>query len=348
MFINRYPFKLAIISALGYVIGDFLSVSYSYYIVYGILVSVSPTIGQSIQESIKRVAGIASGGFIATILIVNWELNSISVALGVFLMILFCYAINAPQLIAQGGVTFSLVAIGHLSGLDQYYWERFIDNTMGVIVGTMTNFLLPPPLSAVKLERGVKQLLIQIGDLYRTIAEGYLNQNLTSKTKTIAGLQTQIRKTLTNNAQLLQSVKIELSQGLGNSSQWQQIEERDHLIQELIVIVEEMGQVVENGEKDRVYKLLLSEISYLVQTTHQTFQALSNLSWSNLSRRENFSLPNLSEALANLDSRIEEIDTTGESYDYELDEVTRLSGFLDGLRAIANELIILSKTVLSV
>ena len=116
-------------------------------------------------------------------------------------------------------------------------------------------------------------------------------------------------------------------------------------------MLQELKQVVENAEQDQVYQLLLPEISYLVQTTHKTFELLSKSSWSNLSKTQleqekKFSFPNLSQALANLDTKIEQLDITGKGYDYDLEQVIRLSAVLDELRAIANELKALRNNIL--
>ena len=97
MFLNRYPVKVALLSALSYSIGDFLSLSYPKYMIYGILVSVTPTIAQGIQESFKRVFGIVAGGFIATIMISNWQSSPVSLAIGLILSVLFCSCKVCPS-----------------------------------------------------------------------------------------------------------------------------------------------------------------------------------------------------------------------------------------------------------
>jgi uncharacterized membrane protein YgaE (UPF0421/DUF939 family) len=347
--INSYVFQVAVLSALALAVGDFLQLSFTLYILFGFWVSFSPSIGQGIQGGSQRLLGIGGGGFIGCAIMLNWTQNTLSIGIGLFLTILFCYAIGIPKSMGAAIASFCIVSIGHYSdGLNQYYWQRFIENSIGVAFGIIASFLLPPPLAVTKLQQGMHKILIQSGNLYLSLVNQYLNPLSESETQNITKLEGEVNQLLASNSQLLQLANLELSQGLGNASEWKQRETQHRLITELIVTLKEMAEVVKEFENNQANSLLLPEISYLAQTTDQMFKALGNCFEPKLSKAENLLLPNLSEALANLESRIEDFHQRAVSYEYELDNIIHLSAFLNDLRAIANQLNLLSKqTILS-
>ena len=55
--------------------------------------------------------------------------------------------------------------------------------------------------------------------------DDYLNISLPNRSSELANLQQQIIKTLTKNSQLIKSAKMELSQGIGEISESQQMED---------------------------------------------------------------------------------------------------------------------------
>ncbi|MDY7024153.1 MAG: FUSC family protein, partial [Cyanobacteriota bacterium] len=135
-FISSYVFQVAILSALALAIGDFLQLSFVLYILFGFWVSFSPSIGEGIEGASKQLLGIGGGGFIACAIMLNLSQNTLSVGIGLFLTILFCYAIGIPKSVGGAIGSFCMVSIGHYSdGLSQYYWERFIENSIGVAFG---------------------------------------------------------------------------------------------------------------------------------------------------------------------------------------------------------------------
>lgn len=347
-FINSYVFQVAVLSALALAVGYFLQLNFVLYILLGFWVAFSPSIGEGIEGGSKRLLGIGGGGFIGCAIMLSWSQNTLSIGIGLFLTILFCYAIGIPKSIGSAITSFCMVSIGHYSdGLSQYYWERFIENSIGVAFGITASLLLPPPLAVTKLQQGMNQILIQSGDLYLSLVDQYLNPISESETQHLTQLEGEVDKLLASNSQLLQLANLELSQGLGNSSEWKQRETQHHLITELITTLKEMAEVLKKVETNQTNQFLLPEVSYLAQTTYQMFKALGTFFKSNLSEKENIILPNLSDALANLEARIEQLDHRGESSDYELDQIIHFSAFLNDLRAIANQLNILSQQTVS-
>ncbi|MEL7035711.1 MAG: hypothetical protein AAFO04_08870 [Cyanobacteria bacterium J06592_8] len=343
-FISSYVFQVAVLSALAVAVGYFLQLNFVLYILLGFWASFCPSIGEGIDGGSKRLLGIGGGGFIGCAIMLNWSQNTLSIGIGLFLTILFCYAIGIPKSVGSAITSFCMVSIGHYSdGLNQYYWERFIENSIGVAFGITASLLLPPPLSVTKLQQGMHQILIQSGNLYLSLVDQYINPISESETQHLTQLEGEVDKLLANNSQLLQLANLELSQGLGNASEWKQRETQHRLIAELITSLKEMAEVLKKVKTQQTNQLLLPEVSYLAQTTYQMFKALGNFFESNLPETEKLLLPNLSDALVNLEGRIEQLHHKGESYDYELDQIIHFSAFLNDLRAIANQLNILSE-----
>ncbi|MGF1491597.1 MAG: aromatic acid exporter family protein [Microcoleaceae cyanobacterium] len=337
--LDAYSLKLAFLCTLAYAIGEFIGAQYPYYLMFGLLVAVTPTIGQSFQESTKRILGIISGGFIATIISTSWNINSIVVSLGSGLTVLFCYAIGAPQLITKAGSTFLIVSIGHGTEVNQFYWERFVDNSLGVILGTIANIFFPPPRAVEQLGKKVSEVLVLMGDLYKAIVNRYLNQTLSSESEFSRKMEKEIQGLIGQNADLLKSTQIEMSQEWGRTNlEWQKISHLSDQIQTLVVRVQELDQVVEDGASDFICQLFSSELFYLVEVTHETFQLLGKTAFLNASNHGTTTFPDLSQAMAALDSKIAAFHFSEHNNTYTLDEVIRFSAFIDELRVINNQL----------
>lgn len=332
--LNSFIFQLAILSALFYSIGDFLGLLHVNYLLFGLWVSFTPNIGESIQESSKRIFGIASGGFVGFIIMVAFNQNTLSIGLGLALSVLFCYALGIPKAAGQAVVSFCMVGIGfYEQGLNQYYWERFSYNTIGVILGTMAVILIPPPRSAIQLQQGISKILRQIGTLYQTLINRYLNPDLEGK-QTIQELDKQVHQTLTNNEKLLNFTIIELSQEIGSPWEKQSLVNQHNLIKEIIILLKDLESISQNQEQNQLAQLLFSEISYLAQNSYQLFQLLANLS----EKDSYLKLSNLPEALANLDRKVELLHNTQETNSYDLQTIMEITAFLDNLKAMAHKI----------
>jgi hypothetical protein len=240
-----------------------------------------------------------------------------------------------------------MVAIGHYDmGLERYYWERFSYNSTGVIMGTIATLLMPPPPSTKQLQKGIQDILRQGGTFYQVLVNEYLNPQ-TSDEKQIQQLDRQINQILAKNSKLLGSAMIELSQGIGSSSEEQSLENQHQLVVEIFLILEDLKRFISPKQKNLVAQLILPEIFYLTQTTHQFFQVLGQFSYTNLSANNALILPDLTEALAYLEHRLEELGKGKQGHNYDLKQVIELSAWLDNLKDVSHKLMSLGKMQLS-
>ena len=83
---------------------------------------------------------------------------------------------------------------------------------------------------------------------------------------------------------------IELSQGMGSSSEEESLENQHQLVVEIFLILEDLKRFISPKQKNPVAQLVLPEISYLTQTTHQFFQVLGQFPHANLSANKIFDL----------------------------------------------------------
>jgi uncharacterized membrane protein YgaE (UPF0421/DUF939 family) len=340
---NSFIFQLAVLSALIYSIGNTLQLLKVNYLLFGFWVAFNPTIGGNIEASSKRLLGIIGGGFIGFVTMVAFNQNTFSVGLGLGLTVLLCYGLGIPQSAGQAIVSFVMVAIGHYDmGLNRYYWERFSYNSMGVVMGTIASLLMPPPPSTKQLQKGIQDILTQGGTFYQVLVNEYINPQTTDEKK-IQELDRKINQTLANNSKLLGSAMIELSQGVGSSSEEQSLENQHQLIGEIFLILEDLKRFIPTQKQNPIAQLILQEISYLIQTTHQFFQVLGQFSTANLSSNNALILPDLTGALAYLEHRLEELGKGKQSHDYDLEQVIEFSAWLDDLKDVSHKLMSLGK-----
>lgn len=340
---DSFIFQLATISALAYSMGNFLGFLNVDYILFGLWVSFNPTIGESIEESGKRLLGIMGGGFIGFVTMVALNQNTLSIAIGLALSVLLCFALGIPKSSGQAVVSFCMVAIGHYGqGLNQYYWERFTYNSIGIIVGTMASLLLPPPSLASQLKKEMGRILRQIGILYQILVNEYINPDFNTE-KSIETLDKQIRQILTNNEKLLNFATVELSQGIGSQGEQQSLEDSHLLIKEILLMIKDLEQFFQKEQQNSIAQTLFPEISYLSQITYQSFQELADFYDVKSSSHLSNIYPNMNEALANLNNRIETLHHTQESKSYDLEQVIEISAFLDDLKSISHQLNLLAQ-----
>ena len=344
-FLNSYLFQLAVISALIYATADFLDIPLKHYILLGFLAGFNPSIGESIQESSKIIMGIFAGGFIAFIVLIAFPQNSFSVGIAIFFTILFCYFLNIPQAILNAVICACMVSIGHYAdGLNQYYWQRFVFNSIGVILGGIITFLIPPPSSVLKLEKGLGQTLISLQNLYEKIIARNLNYDSTVDFQEIENLNQIISEQIASNNKLLSLAKIEISQGLSVTNELENIEKQNNLIQEIAFTLKEMSmeKVIDNQEH-KLYQKLYLEIANLTQITSENLNKISNLSFKKNLNNQTISLPDLTLAMNSLGNKINSLRETGESENYSLNEIIKISTFLDNLKLITDQVNSLSK-----
>jgi uncharacterized membrane protein YgaE (UPF0421/DUF939 family) len=344
---NSFIFQLAVLSALIYSIGNTLQLLKVNYLLFGFWVAFNPTIGGNIEESSKRLLGILGGGFIGFVTMVAFNQNTLSVGLGLGLTVLVCHGLGIPKSSGQAIVSFVMVAIGHYDmGLNQYYWERFSYNGTGVIMGTIATLLMPPPPSTKQLQEGFQDILMQGGTFYQVLVNEYLNPQTTDEKK-IQELDRQISQILAKNSKLLGSAMVELSQGMGSSSKEESLENQHQLVVEIFLILEDLKRFISPKQKNPIAQLILPEISYLTQTTHQFFQVLGQFSHANLSANNALILPDLTEALTYLEHRLEELGKSKQSHDYALKQVIEFSAWLDDLKDVSHKLMSLGNMQLS-
>jgi uncharacterized membrane protein YgaE (UPF0421/DUF939 family) len=344
---NSFIFQLAVFSALIYSIGNTLELLKVNYLLFGFWVGFNPTIGGNIEASSKRLLGIIGGGFIGFVTMVAFNQNTLSVGLGLGLTVLLCYGLGIPKSAGQAIVSFVMVAIGHYDmGLERYYWERFSYNSTGVIMGTIATLLMPPPPSTKQLQEGFQDILMQGGTFYQVLVNEYLKPQTTDEKK-IQELDRQINQILAKNSKLLGSALIELSQGMGSSSEEESLENQHQLIIEIVVLLTDLKQFINLKHKNALAQVILPEISYLTQTTYQFFQILGQFSAPNLAPNKPLQLPDLTQALTYLEHRLEELGEDKQGHDYELKQVIELSAWLDDIKQISSTLIRLEKMQLS-
>jgi hypothetical protein len=338
-FLSSYIFQLAVISALIYATGDFLDITLNHYVLFGFWVTFNPSIAQSIQLSSKRILGILTGGFFTFFLMIAFQQNSLSVTLAVFLAILFCYFLNLPQIVSACLASITMVSIGHYSdGLNQYYWERFLYNSIGVILGCIMTFLLPPPSSCLQLEKATKKLLISIQSLYEKIINKSMNNDEEKYFSEIEKMNTIITKQIAGNETLFSLAKIELSQGFGSNDELENIKQQQNLIRQIAFSLREMSEdEIINHHEHKLYQKLSLEISNLTQATSEILSVLSDISWQKNIDINNYLLPDLTIALNTLAQKINNLRETGETHNYSLNEIIKISAFLDNLKAISNQ-----------
>ena len=339
---NWYLLQLSVLSALVYAIADAWGLLLTHYLLFGFWVAYSPTVGESLKQSIARLGGIAGGGLIGMIFMVCWDESSLVVAIGLFTTVLFYYAIGKPQYLSQAMVSFCMVSIGHYGdGLDRYYWERFSYNSCGVLIGVMASRLLPPPPATIQLWQGMGTTLTAIAAWYRQLLTDY--GATTQLDKTVR----QVKRLLTNNGKLLDSAQGELSQGMGNTAALERQQSCHRMIQALMLDVQDLeGSIVHSSDTPLV-QILWPEISDLMQTTYQVCGELGQISGSTQIEGDTLknALANLSASLTNLDHRLTTLRGTGATFQQDLASVVQVSVFLDDLKEIAHKLILLHENM---
>lgn len=150
------------------------------------IVTLEPTVKDSIKKGLVRFPASAIGSFYAVLFIALFGNSAITYALAATLTIITCYRLN----LHAGLLVATLTAVAMIEVIhDNYVIAFFIrlgTTTIGIVVSTLVNLFIFPPDYAKAITDSVQKATVLIGDiLTRTFSDNEIQKDLANVVKTL-------------------------------------------------------------------------------------------------------------------------------------------------------------------
>lgn len=112
----------------------------------GAIMTMESSISESFQAGKYRVYGTVLGGLVALAIVSLAPYNYFFLGLGLIAIINICNTLRWERAARMGMVVFLIIILDYRDGDGLYYiFNRTLDTSIGIIIGTATNFFLRPP-----------------------------------------------------------------------------------------------------------------------------------------------------------------------------------------------------------
>lgn len=153
------------------------------------IVTLEPTVTDSIKKGIVRFPASAIGSFYAVLFISLFGNSAITYTLAAALTIMTCYRLR----LHAGLLVATITAVAMIEVVYDNYWMSFFirlgTTTIGITVSTLVNMFIFPPNYIKEIEKNLKQIYIDLG---KTLT--YINDK-TNMTKSILQVKVKMEKT---------------------------------------------------------------------------------------------------------------------------------------------------------
>ncbi|PWU69318.1 FUSC family protein [Gracilibacillus dipsosauri] len=168
------------------------------------IVSIEPTVGESIRKGIVRFPASAIGSFYAVLFIYFFENSPITYTLAAFFTIITCYklGLHAGLLVATL-TSVAMVEVIH-ANLFISFVIRLGTTTVGLLVSTIVNMFILPPNYTKRISMDLHQLLKGTGETLELIVDPLMkNDRNQQKKERILSRFDQMKRSLDKTERLL-------------------------------------------------------------------------------------------------------------------------------------------------
>ena len=338
----RFILKFALGAALAYAVGNVLHSSKITYILYGASLNIHPIAGDTALFVRDKVKASAIGASFGMLIESAFQGNqTASLAIGPPLLMVGGYWFGVPRRVLTFSAIVVVAAAGNASFTSQpfeyigiRYWNMFIGSAVGMAV----NVFLWPDTDTDKLYPSFAKVIASIRQLYDQTINDYLQGRLTanaqSRRELIAGIEIQLSGIDT----LMGTAKEELWYLFINETPYQHWITIQPRVNALFASVVDLGNAMEGGDSDRLYRGVQNELEEMIEATRASFAHFSQASAFQSSQTFENPLANLPQMRAAILERRIQLASTHQPEDLDPDEIKRLSASIYTLWTIASEL----------
>lgn len=175
MTIGPRVWKTGLAVALTFWLTQFFEVEYSFLAVIAAIISVQPTISDSLKKGWERILATAVGVVIALSMLIIFDASSLSMGVSVIIGILVCKYFKWYESIVLTSITIVILMSGyHEDQLLNYALYRTGLPFLGIGIAIVINLLFSPPRHVHSLNDSLKHLNEDIENLYMRVINGFI------------------------------------------------------------------------------------------------------------------------------------------------------------------------------
>lgn len=128
------------------------------------IMTVEASVSKSFKTAKFRMYGTVLGGIIALLITFLAPTNSITIAIGLFIILYVANLLEWKSAVRMGMIVFLVVIVGYDESVDRfsYAFNRTIDTFLGVLVGTTINYFIRPPKVEVKIDGIIDEMIDEV------------------------------------------------------------------------------------------------------------------------------------------------------------------------------------------
>ncbi|WP_238360541.1 FUSC family protein [Iningainema tapete] len=169
---TKMALKMAVASAISYVIAQRLHWEYPFYAVIAAIIVMSSTHGSTLKQGVQRIIGSIIGTITGAIFAVTLGSNFWSLGTSVFLTIFLANYWKFNEAAKLAGYVSAIVILTHNQSPWLYAWGRFLETLLGIGVALLVNKLIFPTTAQAELRRCLSQTLVSLEQLYGLVIDG--------------------------------------------------------------------------------------------------------------------------------------------------------------------------------
>jgi uncharacterized membrane protein (TIGR01666 family) len=143
----RHAIRLSVATIVGYIIGNFLHVGHSYWILLTIIVILKPAYSLTKQRNFQRLIGTIAGACIGFVLLYFIKDNTVIFVIMLALMVGTYTFLRTNYMVSVILMTPYILLLFHLisnTNFEKVFTDRVIDTAVGSALAFIANFLLVP------------------------------------------------------------------------------------------------------------------------------------------------------------------------------------------------------------
>lgn len=292
-------------------------------------------LGSSFNASWQRLLGTGIGALFGAVIASFDAPLAITLGLGMTLVVLVCTSLKLMESLRIATVTFVIVLLAGSSTPWLFGLERFVDVAFGILIALLITVSVWQPRARRDLRTSLVTVLGDYQQLYGAIVESYLNGQ--KNELFFQEINQRIKVTLAKAQTFLTDMRREPPT------------QRDPFLAECLLLCERLQTdlfalelVVMNSCRDDLQQHFKVPIQELSTSTLEAFHSLQS-GLQDCYKTQ--SLEMLSSAMQKIDLEFAALRATGIQRNYGTEEALRFWSFLFGLKALAEEIQNLSKSL---
>jgi uncharacterized membrane protein YccC len=325
----KQAIKTAVAGGISLYLTTLFQLPQGYWAAITALIVMQSNVGATLNASRTRLAGTAVGAVVGGVFVGVFGMSAMGFALAVTIAFFVCDLLHLADSQRLATVTVAIIMlIPHTSAAWVIALHRFTEVALGILIALAVSLTLWPNHARRRVRQDLADILLKLGELYRTVMGHYRGQSSVP----LEPLQSDLSAAIRKNSDLLQHA---LQEAFGPMKERESLALLVQQVERIFHAMEALEFSVRNSSLDRYFRNFEDGLDRLEAGVST---ALDSLSKSIAAGKVYPRWPDLTALSASLDEQAAKAREAGATMNYSLDEILRFYSLLLSSRNLAGEL----------